>query len=116
MSANMMLTRSACATVTATREGKRFYASEHGVGDRTVLLPTVRFETQDGRTVETEISPLWYWEAPGFQNYPVWGLPVGITDVTGWLLLYIMFFIFPDGRFVPRWTRWLCAAGLLYFS
>jgi hypothetical protein len=85
----MMLTRSACATVTATREGKRFYASEHGVGDRTVLLPTVRFETQDGRTVETEISPLWYWEAPGFQNYPVWGLPVGIADVTGWLLLYI---------------------------
>jgi hypothetical protein len=51
-----------------------------------------------------------------FQNYPVWGLPVGITDVAGWVLLYILFFIFPDGRFVPRWTRWLCAAGLLYLS
>jgi len=50
-----------------------------------------------------------------FHNYPAWGLPVGITDGTGWLLLYIVFFIFPDGRFVPRWTRWLCAAGLLYF-
>jgi hypothetical protein len=51
-----------------------------------------------------------------FQNDPVWGLPVGITDVTGWLLLYVLFFIFPNGRFVPRWTRWLCTAGLLYFS
>lgn len=49
-------------------------------------------------------------------NYPAWGLSVGTTDVTGWLLLYILFFIFPDGRFVPRWTRWLCAAGILYFS
>jgi hypothetical protein len=49
-------------------------------------------------------------------NYPAWGLSVGITDITGWLLLYILFFIFPDGRFVPRWTRWLCAAGILYFS
>jgi signal transduction histidine kinase len=48
-------------------------------------------------------------------NYPAWSLSVGITDVTAWLLLYILFFIFPDGRFVPRWTRWLCAAGILYF-
>jgi len=48
-------------------------------------------------------------------NYPVWSLLVGITDGAGWLLLYILFFIFPDGRFVPRWTRWLCAAGILYF-
>jgi hypothetical protein len=49
-------------------------------------------------------------------NYPAWGLLVGIADVAGWLLLYILFFVFPDGRFVPRWTRWLCAAGILYFS
>ena len=48
-------------------------------------------------------------------NYPAWSLLVGITDGVGWLLLYILFFIFPDGRFVPRWTRWLCAAGILYF-
>jgi hypothetical protein len=48
-------------------------------------------------------------------NYPAWSLLVGITDGVGWLFLYILSFIFPDGRFVPRWTRWLCAAGILYF-
>jgi len=51
-----------------------------------------------------------------FHNYPAWSLSVGITDGIAWLLLYILFFIFPDGRFVPRWTRWLCAAAILYFS
>jgi hypothetical protein len=49
-------------------------------------------------------------------NYPAWSLSVGITDSIAWLLLYILFFIFPDGRFVPRWTRWHCGAGILYFS
>jgi hypothetical protein len=50
-----------------------------------------------------------------FHNYPEWSLPVGIIDIIGWLLLYILFFVFPDGRFVPRWTRWFCATGILYF-
>jgi hypothetical protein len=72
MSANIMLTLSARATITATREETRFYAHEHGGSDRTVLVPTVRFETQDGRTMETVISPIWYWEAP---KYRLWGGP-----------------------------------------
>jgi len=29
-----------------------------------------------------------------------------ILDDLGWLLLLLFFFLFPDGRFVPRWTAW----------
>jgi signal transduction histidine kinase len=33
-------------------------------------------------------------------------------DVIGWVILLPLFlFLFPDGRFVPRWTRWILIAG-----
>lgn len=43
--------------------------------------------------------------------HPAWGLPVKFA--WGILLVFLILFpfIFPDGRFVPRWTRFL--AGLL---
>ncbi len=40
---------------------------------------------------------------------------VGMFDVigaTGWQLMFILFYVFPDGRFVPRWTRWMPLAWL----
>jgi hypothetical protein len=31
----------------------------------------------------------------------------GLTSLLSWQLLFILFYLFPDGRFVPSWTRWL---------
>jgi hypothetical protein len=38
---------------------------------------------------------------------PIWLQPDGFLQTLGWLLLLIFAFIFPNGRFVPRWTVWL---------
>ncbi len=47
--------------------------------------------------------------------HPVWSLPAALIgeDVLGFPSLTIFFFLFPTGRFVPRWTSWVafgCAA------
>ena len=38
---------------------------------------------------------------------PIWLQPYGFLQTLGWLLLLIFAFVFPNGRFVPRWTVWL---------
>jgi hypothetical protein len=38
---------------------------------------------------------------------PIWLQPYGFLQTLGWLLLLVFAFIFPNGRFVPRWTVWL---------
>jgi len=48
------------------------------------------------------VSPLWYW-------------PREILAFLGWSSLFICFYLFPDGRFVPRWTR-VAAAGWVVFT
>jgi hypothetical protein len=35
---------------------------------------------------------------------PIWMLPYGFLQMIGWLMLLIFAFVFPNGRFVPRWT------------
>jgi signal transduction histidine kinase len=37
----------------------------------------------------------------------VWRWPIESMQALGEVLSLIVFYIFPDGRFVPRWTRWL---------
>jgi hypothetical protein len=44
---------------------------------------------------------------------PEWLLPVAGARFLGALLLTLFFFIFPDGRFVPGWARWLAAIFVL---
>src|SRR5437588_6894351 len=41
--------------------------------------------------------------------HPVWWLPVTLVgeDVLGFPSLVVFFYLFPTGRFVPRWTRWV---------
>jgi hypothetical protein len=41
--------------------------------------------------------------------HPAWWLPVTLLseDVLGFPSLIVFFFLFPTGRFVPRWTRWV---------
>ena len=38
--------------------------------------------------------------------FPSLHLLTTFLDDLGWLLLLLFFFLFPDGRFVPRWTAW----------
>jgi len=53
-------------------------------------------------------------EFPGvnliFETVPVWGLVTAVQSTIGLLVLVLLFYIFPDGRFVPRWGRWLMLA------
>jgi hypothetical protein len=39
---------------------------------------------------------------------PAWGMVVYFTSAMGWASFFTIFFcLFPDGRCVPRWARWL---------
>ncbi len=44
--------------------------------------------------------------------HPVWGPLAGFLTQLGLASLFVFFFIFPDGKFVPRWSRWV--APLIY--
>ncbi|MDQ3865169.1 MAG: hypothetical protein M3317_17065 [Actinomycetota bacterium] len=47
--------------------------------------------------------------------HPALWLPVHLLDYLGQVAFVTFFYVFPSGRFVPRWTRWLAiAVALLY--
>ena len=39
--------------------------------------------------------------------YPALWLPIHLLEYAGQVVYTVFFYVFPDGRFVPRWTRWL---------
>ncbi len=39
--------------------------------------------------------------------HPIWQAISDISAIANSMLLFLWFFVFPDGRFVPRWTRWV---------
>jgi hypothetical protein len=41
------------------------------------------------------------------QQYPAFRVPAALIHVSGATLLVLFFFLFPSGRFVPRWAPWL---------
>jgi hypothetical protein len=41
------------------------------------------------------------------QTYPGWATAGEITDGVSSTLFILLFYVFPDGRFTPRWMRWL---------
>ena len=41
------------------------------------------------------------------QAFSGWRLPVDVLNAIGWGSGLLLFYLFPDGCFVPRWTRWL---------
>jgi hypothetical protein len=47
--------------------------------------------------------------------HPAFWFPVNLLGYAGQVSFGIFFYLFPDGRFVPRWTRWLAVASALYF-
>jgi hypothetical protein len=47
-------------------------------------------------------------------SQPAWWLPVRGVEVVGEVCVVLFFLLFPGGRFVPRWTRWLAVAFIAY--
>jgi hypothetical protein len=45
----------------------------------------------------------------------VWDLPVALVNFVAEASFFVLFCMFPDGRFVPRWTRWAAAAWIAYW-
>jgi hypothetical protein len=45
---------------------------------------------------------------------PSWWLPIQIIAFFGTLSLGIFAYLFPNGRFVPRWTRWLIVGWVVW--
>jgi hypothetical protein len=43
-------------------------------------------------------------------SQPAWGLPVRGVEIVGTVCVVLFFLLFPNGRFAPRWTRWLAVA------
>jgi hypothetical protein len=49
------------------------------------------------------------------EAHPTLLFPVRLLDYLGQVAFGVFFYVFPNGRFVPRWTRWLAVAvALLY--
>jgi signal transduction histidine kinase len=40
-------------------------------------------------------------------HHPAWQWAARVFTYSGWVALWVFAYLFPDGRFVPRWTRWL---------
>jgi hypothetical protein len=47
-------------------------------------------------------------------SQPAWWLPVRGVEIVGTVCVVLFFLLFPSGRFVPRWTRWLAVAWLAF--
>jgi hypothetical protein len=47
-------------------------------------------------------------------HHPAWWLAVRTVDIVGAVCSALFFLLFPSGRFVPRWTRWLAVAFIAY--
>jgi hypothetical protein len=46
---------------------------------------------------------------------PAWFALIGTLDLLGQSSSMIFFFLFPNGRFVPRWTHWIVPCVVLYW-
>jgi hypothetical protein len=49
------------------------------------------------------------------EAHPAFSFPTTLLDYVSQVCFGIFFYLFPDGRFVPRWTRFLAAASALLF-
>jgi hypothetical protein len=47
-------------------------------------------------------------------SQPAWLLPVQSVEIVGNVSPALFFFLFPGGRFAPRWTRWLAVAFIVF--
>jgi hypothetical protein len=47
-------------------------------------------------------------------SQPAWWLPVQGVQIVGEVCVVLFFLLFPNGRFVPHWTRWLALAFIAF--
>jgi hypothetical protein len=47
--------------------------------------------------------------------YPALWLPIHLLEYAGQVFYTTFFYVFPDGRFAPRWTRWLMLVWAVLF-
>lgn len=45
---------------------------------------------------------------------PAWLVPAKLVRVIAGLSISLSFYLFPNGRFVPRWTRWFALLAVVY--
>jgi signal transduction histidine kinase len=47
-------------------------------------------------------------------RHPAWEIPVAFLHFLGSASFGLFLYLFPDGRFVPRWTRWVALAWIAW--
>ena len=47
---------------------------------------------------------------------PMWMLPAEIVELLGDICIGLFICLFPSGRFIPRWTRWLMVVWIAFFA
>jgi hypothetical protein len=45
---------------------------------------------------------------------PIWLVPAKLIGVLAGLSISLLFYLFPNGRFVPGWTRWMALLAVVY--
>ena len=72
--------------------------------DRMALLVSLFLVTFGTVTIDsTDANTL-------LSSQPAWWLPIRGVQIVGVVCSTLFFLLFPSGRFVPRWTRWLAVA------
>jgi hypothetical protein len=109
---------------------REFYAAYQGVGVETVftlvcfaVAAVIFLRRSDDRMALFTSFVLMIFGGAGAagtmralaEAQPAFWFPVNLLDYIAQVGFVIFFFLFPDGRFVPRWTRWAAFASALYF-
>ncbi|MGN9914710.1 histidine kinase [Phytohabitans sp. LJ34] len=48
--------------------------------------------------------------------YPAVADPLALAQGVAWIALFPLAYVFPDGRFVPQWSRWLAVGWALWLA
>ncbi len=109
---------------------REFYAAYQGVGLQTIftlvcfaVAAVIFLRRSDDRMALFTSFVLMIFGGAGAagtmralaEAQPAFWFPVNLLDYIAQVGFVIFFFLFPDGRFVPRWTRWAALASALYF-
>ena len=65
-------------------------------------------------TFGVAISPQLYIMNVLSEVHSLWRWPITFVDMLGWGSIGLFVSLFPDGRFVPRWTRWVLLVYIVY--
>jgi hypothetical protein len=47
-------------------------------------------------------------------RHPAWEMPINFLHILGLASFGLFLYLFPDGRFVPRWTRWVALVWIAW--